>query len=307
MGGGDYPHVDIDIAVAAERAHFALLQDAQQFYLQRYRHITDFIKKQRAAFSRLKQPFTAADRAGKRAARMAEQLRFQQLFRQRAAVNGDKRVFGARAGVMDGLRQNLFAGTALAVNQHADIRLRHHMRLLQQPQHHGTSGDNRLAPLFVACGRGMRQRIIDSFIQRVFIHRFGEKTEHALLGRRHRIRDRTMRGQNDHRHARLELLDLGEKLHAVHFIHPQIANHQIDLLTRQNAQPFMAAFSGLNGKSFAGEPQAQQFQQARIVIHQQQARGFMLRHGLVSSCAGAVSFSAGAAPSFSASGLWLLS
>jgi hypothetical protein len=40
-----------------------------------------------------------------------------------------------------------------------------------------------------------------------------------------------MGGQDDHRHARLMLLDLDKQRHAVHFIHPQVADHQINLLT----------------------------------------------------------------------------
>ena len=53
VGGGDNPHVDFDIAVAAQRAHLALLQDAQQLHLQRNRHITDLVEKQRTTLSGL--------------------------------------------------------------------------------------------------------------------------------------------------------------------------------------------------------------------------------------------------------------
>ncbi len=50
---GDNPHVDFDIAVAAQRAHLALLQDAQQLHLQGDRHIADLVEKQRTTLSGL--------------------------------------------------------------------------------------------------------------------------------------------------------------------------------------------------------------------------------------------------------------
>ena len=53
VGGGDDPHVDLDIAVAAERANLTLLQDAEQLHLQGDRHIADLVEKQRAAFGGL--------------------------------------------------------------------------------------------------------------------------------------------------------------------------------------------------------------------------------------------------------------
>ena len=53
VGRGDDPHVDLDIAVAAQRTHLTLLQDAQQLHLQRNRHITDLVEKQRTALSGL--------------------------------------------------------------------------------------------------------------------------------------------------------------------------------------------------------------------------------------------------------------
>ena len=116
MSGGDNAHVNVDIVIAAERTDFALLQHAQQLHLQRRRHIADFVQKQRASFRRLKESFARAYRAGKGATGVTEQLRLQQLLRQRAAVNGDKRFARARAGGVDRLRQHLFAAAALAVN-----------------------------------------------------------------------------------------------------------------------------------------------------------------------------------------------
>ena len=75
---------------------------------------------------------------------------------------------------MNCLGDNLLAGTALAVNQYADVRLRHHPCLLQQTLHQRAAGHNRLAPALIGGGRALLQRVINRFIQSVFIHRLGE-------------------------------------------------------------------------------------------------------------------------------------
>ena len=66
-----------------------------------------------------------------------------------------------------------------------------------------------------------------------------------------------MGSENDHRHAGLPLLDLTEQLQAVHFIHPQIANHQIHFLTPQHAQRFRPALGGDHAVAFADQAHAQ--------------------------------------------------
>jgi hypothetical protein len=52
---------------------------------------------------------------------MAKQLRLQQLFGQRTTVDGNKSLFATRAGAMNRLRQHLFTGAALSINQQADV------------------------------------------------------------------------------------------------------------------------------------------------------------------------------------------
>ncbi|MNI65794.1 hypothetical protein D3C73_1213170 [compost metagenome] len=149
VSGGNDANVNVQIAVAAQRAHLALLQYAQQLDLQRKRHIADLVEEQRAAGCRLEQPFPAADRAGKGPFGMAKQLGLQQLLRQRTAVNGDKGLFTARTGTVDSLCQHLFTGAAVAVNQYADVRLRHHFCLLQQAQHNRAAGDDVFTPTVI--------------------------------------------------------------------------------------------------------------------------------------------------------------
>lgn len=60
-------------------------------------------------------------RAGKGPFLMAEELTFQQRFRQRAAVYLDKWPLGARAVVVDGFSNQLLAGATFTGYQHAGV------------------------------------------------------------------------------------------------------------------------------------------------------------------------------------------
>ena len=83
-----------------DRAHDAFLQYAQQLDLQGERHVADFVEKERAAVGRLEKADPAGASAGKGALGMAEEFGFEQLFGNGAAVDGDERPLGARAGAV---------------------------------------------------------------------------------------------------------------------------------------------------------------------------------------------------------------
>ncbi len=95
---------------------------------------------------------------------MAKQFGFEQLFRQRAAVDRHERLIMTRAGVVDRLGDDLLPGPALAINQYADIRLRHHSGLLKQAQHQRAAGYNRPGAGLRRWPASAAQRLINGFI-----------------------------------------------------------------------------------------------------------------------------------------------
>jgi hypothetical protein len=70
--GGDDAHVYLTAGRFAERREVALLYDAKQFRLRLHGYRPDLIKKNRAAIGYLEVPFLGRNRAGERAARVAE-------------------------------------------------------------------------------------------------------------------------------------------------------------------------------------------------------------------------------------------
>ena len=83
-------------------------------------------------------------RAGERAALVAEQLAFQQILRDRAAVDGDEWLLGARSKIVQRLRQRLLAGAALTQQQDRHIGRGELLDVAADLQHRLIGGDDPL-------------------------------------------------------------------------------------------------------------------------------------------------------------------
>ena len=66
---------------------------------------------------------------------MAEQLRFQQVLRDGAAVDGDEGLLGARRPPVQLARDQLLARAGLARDQHRNVRGRHLLHLAEDVLH----------------------------------------------------------------------------------------------------------------------------------------------------------------------------
>ncbi len=199
----DDAHVDGVRFGAAHRAHLVLLQHAQQLHLQTHRHVADLIEQQRAAVGRLEQAAVLANRAGEGALHVAEQFAFQQVLGHGAAIDRDERPIAARAGLVNRARQQLFAGAAFAGDHDAGIGAGDHVSLRQALFHHRAARDDFAAPVFGGVGEaGDLQRLLHLVEQLLLVHRLGEERERAALRGLHGVRNRAVRGEDDHAQAR---------------------------------------------------------------------------------------------------------
>ena len=121
IGGGDEAHVDGDGPRAAQALDLPLLQRAQQLGLQVERHLADLVEKERALVRQLEAADLARDGAGERALFVAEELAFEQPGGNGRAIQLDEGALAARAQAMDGARQQFFAGSGLALDEHGGI------------------------------------------------------------------------------------------------------------------------------------------------------------------------------------------
>ena len=121
VGGRDDAHVDRNGGAPADAFDDLFLQETQQLDLERVRQVADFVEEEGAFVGGLDFSNCLLDGAGEGAAFVAEELRFQQVFGDGAAVDGDERLLGARAEIVQGAGEGLLAGAAFAEQEHGDV------------------------------------------------------------------------------------------------------------------------------------------------------------------------------------------
>src|SRR5690606_21906224 len=122
---GNHPHVRLLRLVAADPLEGALLQHTQQLDLHVHRHVADLVEKQRAAGRQLETPRPAGNGTGKGTLLVAEQFAFQQLGRNRAAVNRYEGGIFALGVEMEVARHYLLAGARVAEDKHGGLSVGH--------------------------------------------------------------------------------------------------------------------------------------------------------------------------------------
>ena len=145
------------LRAAADALEFTFLQDAQHLGLECSGDFTDFIEEQGAAMGLFESALARLDSTRKGAAFVAEEFGFEQVFRQRRAVELDQRVAGARRVVMDGVSDQFLAGTRLAADQHGRVPLGNHARLIENPAHDCRAADHAVETKLVADGTPERR------------------------------------------------------------------------------------------------------------------------------------------------------
>src|SRR4051794_16033947 len=111
------------------------LEYAQQPYLHLRGHFGDFVQEQCSATSPLEITTVGARSTGERAFFVAEQLGFDQVGRNRAAIDGDKRLLRALTHLVNGAGNEFFAGSALADDEDGGIRGGHFLDHLVERLH----------------------------------------------------------------------------------------------------------------------------------------------------------------------------
>src|SRR5438132_435606 len=104
-----------------QSCEFSVLQHLEQLGLQRRTHLADLVEEHRPVIGELELARLVLNRAGERAALEPEQLRLEQLGRQRGAIHLDERPVAAERGGIERPRDKLLADAALAAHEHGDV------------------------------------------------------------------------------------------------------------------------------------------------------------------------------------------
>ncbi len=193
----------------ADRPDGPLLDGAQQLDLHRRRQLAHLVEKQCATVGGLEQAGLVLDGTGETALFMAEELAFQQMFGDGAAVDRHERAIGAGAGGVDQPGGQFLAGTGFAADQHRCLAARqfadhlpgplHDRRLAQQLR---LVGGNRLLSGAQAQGRA------DQVTQHRQLERLLDEVEGAALECLDGAFDIAVGGNHGDRQVRQVLLDV---------------------------------------------------------------------------------------------------
>ena len=112
------PDVDLLGFPRTDHAHLLVLEHTQELDLHGRAHFVDLVQKDGAPVGGLEEPGARLGRAGERPLYVTEQLAFQQLFRDGAAVDRNKGGRGTLAAVMDRTGDELLACAAFPQNEH---------------------------------------------------------------------------------------------------------------------------------------------------------------------------------------------
>src|SRR5439155_10454950 len=110
VGRRNDAYVDLDLLLAPYAPKRSRLEHAKQFHLLVEGHFGDFIQKNRPAGRALEVADMALHGAGEAPALVSEQLRFDQLGGNGAAVDRDEIAIAARAQIVNGSGDEFLAG-----------------------------------------------------------------------------------------------------------------------------------------------------------------------------------------------------
>src|SRR5580700_431349 len=291
VGGGDYSHVDVFFHRAAEWPDLPFLQHAIELHLHGETHVADLIHEQRSTVCRFEKPVAIFAGASEGAFHVAEQLGFEQCLRECAAVNGDERLFRARAIFMDGARHQFFSSAAFAGNQHP-ARLRGDgLNQLENFSHLRTCADDvveaRKTAEFSAEDAGF-------FLQLDALGYFGDGLP-QLIDERVALNDVTVRskihgvdrggkrrhaGDQDEHGLRRNFARVLQQIDTTHVAHIDVGDDDVKKLCLEPPLGLFAARSQLDAVTILTKSNFEKFADGALVVdHQHVSHGLDLPHG----------------------------
>src|SRR5713226_1987837 len=289
VGRGDDAHVDFDLFRAAETHELALLNDAEELGLRLGADGGDFVEENRALVGDFEEAFFGSDRAGEGAFDVAEKLGLEEIDGNRAGVDGNEGFVGARRSGMNGLGDELLAGTAFAADQDGGTGRRDLGDEVEQRQHLFAFADN-VGEIEALLEGALELHVF--FAQAAGFHGLRDLREELVVGPRlgdvvhgaaleggARHIDGAVRGDQNDGKVRIAAANFFQEVEAVAVGKADVEQQQIvGALFKFGEAGFAGAGAG-NAIAFAGEEQLQALANFRLIIHYQD-RAF--RHGPLS-------------------------
>ena len=128
-------------------------------------------------------------------------------------------------------------------------------------------------------GEGARaQRFLDDIPDVVLVERLGDVVKRARLQRFHRVVDRAMRRDDDHRQVWLQQERASQQLEPVEPRHAQVGDEHIDVLILEYAQRRFPISDRMHLVAIATELRSEHTTQVRLVVDDQDLTGSVSNH-----------------------------
>jgi hypothetical protein len=222
--------------------------------------------------------------AGERALHVAEQLALDELARHRAAVHDDERLVVPRRAGVQTPRDEFFARTTLASDEHTLAGLRDARDLLVEPARReavvgdqqgicGGVGRRAAQAQVLAQQASVSTGAVDGLLQQVESHRLGEEVERTVLHRLHGERHGAVPGHDHDRQFGVLHGDLAERFHAAETRQVQVEQHDVGFALLQHGRQVIGVLARVHLMAHAREFLAEHLAQALVVFDEQHRRG----------------------------------
>ncbi len=232
-------------------------------------------------------------RAGECPLLIPEQLQFEQRFRNRRTVDGDKRPVGAVAGGVQRACKQFLPGPALTLDQHGGIGSGRPLQGREDLGQPGVGTDNprppaphrKLFPHQQVFGHEAAplEPARDKKSQMVRIHGFREEIHGSFLHRADGVFDAAVGRHHDDRQIGIELLRRAEHAEAVTLREAEIRQNEPQLVIVQEPHGLWL-IAGLDHRmplTLQGMPK---HLPERVLVFDEQNRGRSSRHGSPGQC-----------------------
>ena len=252
-------------------------------------HVADFVEKQSSLVGQFELSRLAAGRAGECAFLVTEQFAFQQILRNRRAVDFDERSGCPARFLMDGARHQVFAHSAFAAQQNGGVGRSHPFH---RGQHflHLPAARHQVGMLIALLQRFAQRSILDPQALHIqflvhhhahFVER--KRLQNVVAGARFHGLDRGLdgpeRGHDDDRHRGLEAFHRLQKIQSIHARQLEIGDHQVDRTALQQLQAGFGVFRGQGLETVVSQIELQEAAHLGFIFDNQNGR-LRCRHEL---------------------------
>src|SRR5439155_11573824 len=259
----------------------AVLQHAEELRLEIDADLRDLVEEERAARGPLEASRPYRDRAREGPLLVAEELALEHTLGEGIAVDRHERLAHPLAPVVEQARDELFPGSALALDQHAraargdpsdECQELLGARTLRDHGLGGVAVPHLLAEVAILARQaGELERAADGRPEVVVVERLGHVVESALPHGRHGRGNRAVGGQQDDGEVRPACAEAPQELDTVHLGHPPVGDDDVSRALLERRQRRRAARAGLALVAGAAERRGDDAGDARLVVDDEDA------------------------------------